>query len=113
MPTSRGCAVFLGALSGINAIAALRGQPADDTTRIRATYTTLETFIPMRDGVGLFTAVYLPKDTTRSAPMLLVRTAAGVDPYGPDAFNGPSGPNRRFEDEGYIFAYQDVRGSHR
>ncbi len=68
--------------------------------------------IPMRDGVELFTAVYVPKDDSRSYPFLVKRTPYSVSPYGEDQFPdwlGPVGSNR-FADEGYIFVYQDVRG---
>jgi putative CocE/NonD family hydrolase len=68
--------------------------------------------IPMRDGVELFTAVYVPKDQSQSYPFLMKRTPYSVGPYGEDQFPdwlGPIGSNR-FADEGYIFVYQDVRG---
>ncbi|HKB14760.1 MAG TPA: X-Pro dipeptidyl-peptidase, partial [Planctomycetota bacterium] len=49
----------------------LRAQGAD---WIRANYTKNEFEIPMRDGVRLFAAVYTPKDSTKSYPILLRRT---------------------------------------
>ncbi|WP_306590810.1 CocE/NonD family hydrolase [Geothrix sp. 21YS21S-4] len=73
-------------------------------------YTKREVLIPMRDGVKLFTAIYAPKDATRAYPVLMERTPYGVRPYGPDAFPSHLGPSSRFEDEGFIFVYQDVRG---
>jgi predicted acyl esterase len=109
----RGKRVVLVGAMGLCALAASSGQSLDGTIRVRASYTKREVLIPMRDGVKLFTAVYLPKDTTRSAPIMLTRTASGVAPYGPDAFKDALGPSRRFEDDGLIFAYQDVRGRHR
>ena len=36
--------------------------------------------IPMRDGVKLFTAVYLPRDTTKKYPILMKRTPYSVRP---------------------------------
>lgn len=84
--------------------------PAQGRDWIRANYTKQEHRIPMRDGVRLFTAVYLPKDTARDYPFLLTRTPYGVAPYGPDEYRGSLGPSERFPREGYIFVYQDVRG---
>src|SRR5262249_36998211 len=52
---------------------------------VKAHYTKYEYRIPMRDGVRLFTAVYVPKDQTQRYPILLTRTPYGVQPYGADA----------------------------
>ena len=73
-------------------------------------YTKQEVQIPVRDGVKLFTAIYVPKDTSRKYPILMTRTPYSVAPYGKDAFRSQMGPSRYFSDEGYIFVYQDVRG---
>ena len=43
-------------------------------------YTKYEYRIPMRDGVKLFTAVYVPKDTSQTYPILLTRTPYSVGP---------------------------------
>ena len=84
---------------------------------LRATYTKYEYQIPMRDGVRLFTVVYVPKDSSRAWPFLMQRTpySAGVHAqgelrYGVDWFPESIGPSREFEDAGYIFVKQDVRG---
>ena len=84
---------------------------------LRASYTKYEYRIPMRDGVKLFTVVYVPKDASRSYPFLMTRTpySAGVEAqgelrYGVDWFPEHIGPSREFEDAGYIFVEQDVRG---
>ncbi len=53
---------------------------------IRANYTKYEYRIPMRDGVKLFTAVYVPKDDAQTYPMLLIRTPYSVAPYGADKY---------------------------
>ena len=78
--------------------------------KVREHYTKFEYRIPMRDGVRLFTAVYVPKDTSRTYPILLTRTPYSVAPYGADAYPDALGPSPEFENEGYIFVYQDVRG---
>lgn len=64
----------------------------------------------MRDGAKLFTAVYSPKDTTQTYPLLLFRRQSGVLPYGEDQFPGSLGPSSFFGRSGYIFVYQDIRG---
>ena len=77
----------------------------------RAHYAKYEYQVPMRDGVKLFTAVYVPKDAGQSWPILLERTPYGAGPYGANNYPGePLGPSDLFTKEGFIFAYQDVRG---
>jgi uncharacterized protein len=75
-----------------------------------ANYTKFEYQIPMRDGVKLFTVVYTPKDSSKTYPMLLMRTPYGVGPYGTDLYAGRLNPSRLFWEAGYIFVHQDVRG---
>jgi len=77
---------------------------------IKTRYTKHEFQIPMRDGVKLFTSVYVPKDTARPYPILLQRTPYNVAPYGPDNYRRSLGPSELFMNDGYIVAYQDVRG---
>ena len=77
---------------------------------IRASYTKYEHRIEMRDGERLFTAVYVPKDQSRLYGIMLMRTPYGVAPYGVDRLREGLGPSERFAREGFIFAYQDVRG---
>lgn len=77
---------------------------------IRLHYTKQEHMIPMRDGVKLFTSVYLPRDTTRKYPVLMKRTPYAVGPYGLDKFAASLGPSEHFVKAGYIFVNQDVRG---
>jgi uncharacterized protein len=84
---------------------------------LRDSYTKYEYRIPMRDGVKLFTAVYVPKDGARPYPFLVTRTpysagayVQGELRYGVDWFPETIGPSRELEDSGYIFVRQDVRG---
>src|SRR6202167_5795682 len=89
-------------------------QPANEDF-VRAHYTKYEYRIPMRDGVRLFTAVYVPKASAFSPdpgpyPFLMVRTPYNVAPYGEDRYPPHLGPSDEFERAGYIFVYQDVRG---
>jgi putative CocE/NonD family hydrolase len=78
--------------------------------KIRSDYTKYEHRIPMRDGIELFTSVYVPNDTSRDYPILMVRTPYSVGPYGADQYKSRLGPTEQFEDDGYIFVFQDVRG---
>lgn len=101
----------------ILALAVFVGLPAQLFAQgleyVKAHYTKHEYQIPMRDGVRLFTAVYAPRDTTQTYPLLMIRTQSGLRPYGPDEYPhtlaGPS-PLPHFAREGYIFVIQDVRG---
>ena len=77
---------------------------------VRAHYTKYEYQIPMRDGVKLFTAVYVPKDSSQAYPFLIVRTPYSVSPYGADQYPKRLGPAPVFQRDGFIFVNQDVRG---
>ncbi|MCA1565137.1 MAG: CocE/NonD family hydrolase [Acidobacteria bacterium] len=83
---------------------------AQDKFDVRANYQKREFRIPVRDGVKLFTSVYLPKDTSRTYPIMFLRTPYTVSPYGEDKYKESIGPSEHFAREGYIFVYQDVRG---
>jgi putative CocE/NonD family hydrolase len=76
-------------------------------------YIKREVYIPMRDGTKLFTAIYLPKDSSRKYPVLLNRTPYSVGPYGEDNFPVALRPSEHFAREGYIFVFQDVRGKNK
>lgn len=79
---------------------------------VRSGYAKFEYMLPMRDGTRLFTAVYVPYEatSTKAYPILLVRTPYGSGPYGADQYRTTLGPSVEFEREGFIFAFQDVRG---
>ncbi len=77
---------------------------------VKEHYTKAEYKIPMRDGVQLFTSVYVPKDVSQKYPIIMQRTPYSVAPYGADAYRPSLGPSPLFMQEGYIFVYQDVRG---
>jgi uncharacterized protein len=104
---------FLPALAAIRAQQLAAGTPQPDF--VRSHYTKYEFRIPMRDGVHLFTAVYVPKtsafaDDPGPYPFLMERTPYSVGPYGEDQYPPSLGPSDDFEKAGYIFVYQDVRG---
>jgi uncharacterized protein len=81
------------------------------TFDVRSNYSKSEHQIAMRDGKKLFTIVYAPKDTSRSYPFLIERTPYSAGPYGTEAYRNSLGPSPAAMQEGYIFAYQDVRGT--
>jgi len=80
-----------------------------DSAFIRDSFTKREVMIPMRDGKHLFTAIYSPKDQSKTYPILLRRTPYSCSPYGAGAFN-TSFQNMNLARTGYIFVFQDVRG---
>ena len=77
---------------------------------IRKHYTKKEVYIPMRDGIRLYTAIYTPTDSSKKYPILLVKTPYGIKPYGNDTFPSTIGPSAYLEKEKYIFVHQDARG---
>ncbi|RYU92747.1 CocE/NonD family hydrolase [Emticicia agri] len=81
-----------------------------DADYVRDNYKKREIYITMRDGVRLFTSVYLPKDSTRNYPIMLQRTPYSVAPYGEGKLKALVGPSAELMQDGYIFVYQDVRG---
>jgi putative CocE/NonD family hydrolase len=76
---------------------------------LKIDYLKYEFNIPMRDGVKLHTAVYVPKDTSSTHPIVLSRTPYRVAPYGDDYLKAEQN-NYWMAQEKYILAFQDVRG---
>jgi putative CocE/NonD family hydrolase len=90
----------------------VNAQYEQDSAWFRENYLKKESLIPMRDGVKLFTAAYIPKDMTQKHPILLLRTPYSCYPYGENNFN-PAFWERYFRyyaREGYAVVFQDVRG---
>jgi putative CocE/NonD family hydrolase len=100
----------LAVLTPALALTAQAPQPGSGAAAVMASYEKFEYRIPMRDGVPLFTSVYVPRDTTHTYPILMTRTPYGVGPYGAEAYRASLGPSPQFQREGFIFVYQDVRG---
>ena len=94
----------------VQAATAQATPSAPEENYVKSHYTKYEYRIPMRDGVHLFTAVYVPKDSSEAYPFLVTRTPYSVEPYGEDQYPKRLGPSDEFEKAGYIFVYQDVRG---
>jgi uncharacterized protein len=87
-------------------------EPKDDKAYIQKNFVKLERMVPMRDGVRLFTAIYIPRQAGRF-PILMERTPYSCSPYGELNFPSGLGPNSKLLREPYIFVYQDVRGRYR
>lgn len=82
-----------------------------DSTWIVNNYIKMEKSITMRDGIKIFTSIYIPKDKTEKHPILITRTPYSCAPYGENTFRDfwNSYQNEYFK-EGYIMVIQDVRG---
>jgi len=85
-------------------------EPVVNRDYIQAHYTKYEYRIPMRDGTKLHTSVYVPKDESKTYPIILMRTPYSCAPYGVDQYPNSLRPGDLYTRAGYIFAYQDVRG---
>lgn len=105
-------ALALCAATGTARAAETGAVPDPDSLYIREHYTKIERLVPMRDGVRLFTSIYLPRDASRPVPILLQRTPYSVAPYGEDDFKTRLGPSMSLVRDGYIVVYQDVRGKY-
>ncbi len=60
----------------------MKDAPREDY--VKSHYTKYEYRIPMRDGVRLFTSVYVPKDDSQPYPIMMDSTPYSVAPYGVD-----------------------------
>jgi hypothetical protein len=67
----------------------------------------------MRDGIKLHTVIYSPNDDSQAYPILLVRTPYSAEPHGMGEFHPVEklAPSEDFVKDGYIFVFQDVRGT--
>lgn len=102
LATAAACLTLIGLIAACGA-----QQPAADA---RSGYAKSEHQIPMRDGKRLYTVVYAPRDTSQKYPILMTRTPYGSGPYG-EGYRPGLGPSPLVAQEGYIFVYQDVRGT--
>ena len=73
-------------------------------------YTKSTHMVAMRDGVRLYTTVYSPRDSSTTTPILLKRTPYSIGSYRENEYPELLGPSSEFDESGYIFAFQDVRG---
>src|SRR3954454_4353990 len=107
-----GALVAVLALTAAVGLVAARPSEAGADSNVKATYAKKVYMVPMRDGVKLYTVVYSPRDASRTYPIMFDRTPYSVGPYGDDEYKTDLGPSPKFQNEGFIFAYQDVRGKY-
>jgi len=93
-------------------IISLRAYAQSDSAYIHDNFIKKEFRITMRDGIKLFTSVYIPKDASQSYPFLMVRTPYSIAPYGEENYTRRLHPNPLLAHEKFIFVFQDVRGRH-
>lgn len=95
-----------------NFICIVAAAQNEDSLWVRDNYYKKEVMVPTRDGAKLFTALYIPKDSSTKHPILFNRTPYSCAPYGENNFS-PRLYNTywiNYLKEGYIIAIQDVRG---
>jgi len=97
-------------LIAINCLITFVNAQHEDSIWVVNNYTKIERQIPMRDGVKLFTSIYVPKDTA-DHPILLTRTPYSCNPYGENMYGDFwNSYQMEYLKEGYIRVIQDVRG---
>lgn len=83
----------------------------EDSIWITGNYIKQERYITMRDGVRLFTSIYIPKDSSERHPILMTRTPYSCAPYGENKFKAFwENYYKEYFREKYIVVLQDVRG---
>jgi len=106
--------LYLIALAFILSVEAFGQAQVSESTFIRDHYVKHEYMIPVRDGVKLFTTVYIPKDTTKLHPILVTRTPYSCAPYGEDTFPTYVGEQDSYYfHREYIRVFQDIRGRYK
>ncbi|HMF72936.1 MAG TPA: CocE/NonD family hydrolase, partial [Flavitalea sp.] len=83
----------------------------NDSAWIVNHYIKKEVYIPMRDGKSLFTAIYMPTDSTNNIhPILIIRTPYSCGPYGKEWIPFWKVYVKEYLKQGYNLVLQDVRG---
>ena len=88
-----------GVQPGANPPAAAGAPAAIARDFVRENYTKFEYRIPMRDGVKLFTSVYVPKDVFtdgKTYPIMMQRTGYNVRPTASISIRATLGPSESF-----------------
>ena len=84
---------------------------AQNANYVKENYTKIDTTITMRDGIKLYTIIYVPKDSSQRYPILMQRTPYSVWPYLSSNYPSSIMPGKMMEEK-YIYVKQDVRGRH-
>src|SRR5712691_11525881 len=85
----------------------LRAQNPQPTPNPADQFDKTSTMITMRDGVQLYTEYFVPKTIKEPLPIIFMRTPYGITGW---FERGAGGFLKELVDEGYIFAFQDIRG---
>ncbi|WP_435021056.1 CocE/NonD family hydrolase [Tundrisphaera sp. TA3] len=88
-------------LLGLLALSAAGAAPPPEDA-----FAITEAEIPMRDGVKLHTRIFRPRDRREALPIIFRRTPYGVA----NAERAFAAYYKTLAEEGYIFAFQDIRG---
>ena len=92
--------------AGLSILAGLLLATSGATAQSAADFDRHDVMIAMRDGVKLNTSYYIPKNVTGPLPIIFSRTPYGID----GAAQAFTGYFKALAQEGYIFAFQDIRG---
>ena len=104
--------------------AGAQGDPVPPSLRSQATapdpihqFEKIVVKVPMRDGIGLNTEIYKPRNAPGRLPIILWRTPYGMPFTVTRAGTGAAGSIfatrlRALVTDGYIFVFQDIRGRH-
>jgi putative CocE/NonD family hydrolase len=101
--TRRAAAIFV-ALTSLCAVPLAGQAPADSA------FVNRNEMVPMRDGVKVYTRIFIPKGATDKLPFMFVRTPYGVDGWSSARVSQAHG---ELAADGYIFVFQDIRGRYR
>ncbi|HEX4575340.1 MAG TPA: CocE/NonD family hydrolase, partial [Gemmatimonadales bacterium] len=94
--------VIAALLPALSAPGASAQEPADSE------HVRVDTLIPMRDGVRLFTVIVTPRGATAPLPLLMTRT-----PYSAATNARMARGAKHLGLDGYILVFQDIRGRFR
>jgi putative CocE/NonD family hydrolase len=97
---------IIGISAGLLIWLAAAQQPGQKTGQALAEFDAREVMIPMRDGVKLHTMILSPKQIAQPLPILINRTPYGIS----GSANRLRGSYKELAADGYIFAFQDIRG---
>lgn len=83
----------------------------EDSSWFVNNYSKIERQVVMRDGVKLFTSIYIPNDKGEKHPILMTRTPYSCAPYGEDKYIPLwNSYKMNYMKGNYIYVIQDVRG---
>jgi hypothetical protein len=109
LPMKRKLILTLGSLAVFALGTFISGrQPGQKTAETGPQFDIQEVMISMRDGVKLHTLIFMPKRFSEPLPIILNRTPYGISTAG--GFRSLRANYRELAEDGYIFAFQDIRG---